>query len=447
MFPMKKKNLFLFFISIINLNLITFNQSNQIIFTFKTKSINVESSKYIEAIIDNHIYITQEIGKPPQKINIYLTTKTGSFIIADSSIDSSFFNKEESTTYLNTSGLEQFYLEFFLKGYYANESFTFQTSIDNSKKQTYNNVEFIHVIEFKDNNEIASGYFGLQLEKKINLNVFNCLKKINAISSYVWYLNYTSDSEGYLAIGEFPPEYNNTETLRKSNPLPCTEGNTNNLCWYLKFNDIYFGNIKLSRERTAKISPELGVIIGTNEYKKKIEENYFNKTLKNQCALQLSDNNNYYYYECDKNADISSFKDLTFSHQEFMYDFVLTKDDLFKVYRDKLYFLIVFNSFAYYGNNWRLGKPFIKKYNFIFKTDSELIYFYNNKEEDSSISNKGESNLIYWIIIGILGLCVIIMVVLILYKVFFKPKKKKANELKEDIDYTNVDKNENALGI
>ena len=40
-----------------------------------------------------------------------------------------------------------------------------------------------------------------------------------------------------------------------------------------------------------------------------------------------------------------------------------------------------------------------------------------------------------------------IFLVLILYKVFFKPKKKKANELKEDIDYTNVDKNENALGI
>ena len=446
MFPMKKKNLFLFFISIINLNLITFNKSNQIIFTFKTESINVESSKYIEAISDNKIYITTEIGQPSQKINMYLTTETDFFIIADSSIDSSYFNKEESKTYLNTSDINTFYLQLFSKAYYANENFSFQTSIDNSNKKTYNNVEFIHAIEFSNNNKIASGYFGLQLQKKNNLNIFNCLKSINAISSYVWYLKYTTDSEGYLAIGEFPPEYNNTEALRKSNPLPCTDDNSDSLCWYLQFVDINFGDIKLIRDRKATISPELGFIVGTNEYKIKIEENYFDKTLKNQCTLKLSDNN-YYYYECDKNTDISSFKDLTFSNQEFMYDFVLTKDDLFKVYGDKLYFLIVFDKYTCYGKNWRLGKPFIKKYTFLFNTDSKLIYFYSDKEKDSSISNKGESNVIYWIIIGILGLCVIIMVALVLYKVFFKPKKKKANELKEDIDYTNADKNENALGV
>jgi hypothetical protein len=443
MFPIKKKLSF-HLISIINILFLSIINSNQIIFPFRTEPINIESSKYIEAITNNKICITTEIGEPPQNLTVYLTSDTSYFIIADYTINSSYYNNAKSTTYLKTSELTDFYFEYFTKAYYANETFLFQTSLDNNNnnKRKYNNIEFIQAMVFSDKNKITPGYFGLQIPKQKKFNFFNNLKNVNAISSYIWYLKYISDSEGYLAIGQYPPEYiNRKEVLKRANALPCQNENQNAyLCWFLRFNDIKFGDIKVNRDRTAEITPELGFIVGTLEYKIKIEENYFGNILKDKCKQILSENN--YYYECDKNTDVSSFKELVFSHQEFMYDFVLTKDDLFKVYGDKLYFLIVFDQYTYYGKNWKLGKPFIIKYNFIYDTDNKLILFYNNKElnDNSNNNNQQGSNLIYWIIIGFLVLCVIVMIVLVFIKIVIKPKKKKADELTDDFEYTKAER-------
>ena len=61
------------------------------------------------------------------------------------------------------------------------------------------------------------------------------------ISSYFFYIKYTSESEGYLSIGELSPEFNNKDAIKKVNALPCK-------------ND--FGNIKVNHEKTTIISPE-----------------------------------------------------------------------------------------------------------------------------------------------------------------------------------------------
>ena len=448
MLLMKKYNLILIFLS----NFIKFTYSNQIIFPFKTE-INNEISNYIESLIDNKIYITTEIGDPPQKINLYLTMDSCFLMIANSSIDSSYYNSYKSKTYLNKSKTS-YYFEYFSNAYHATENFCFQTSYDNSQKKVFNNIEFIHVFEYNANNYISSGYFGLQLPKKNKMNIFEHLKNSNVISSNIFKLYYTSDNEGYLSIGELPSPENddkNIYSVKRANPLPCTSdgGFNSDLCWYLKFNDIKFGDIKVNRDRGAEIVPEIGFIKGTLEYKEKIIVNYFNKNLKTKCQLKAYEQV-FFYYECDKDSDISSFKDLVFSHQEFMCSYVLTKDDLFKKFGDKLFFLIVFDQHLSYGNNWQFGKPFVKKYNFSYDIGSKLIYYYvkNEKEKDRI---KGKNTLIYWIIIGVLGLCVIIMVTLVLAKVFYKPKKKLANELKEDLDNLNQENEENnkenSLGI
>ena len=420
-----------------------FINTNQIILPFKTEEINIEalkSSKYIEAAKDNKIYTTIEIGDPPQKVNLYITMDTYFLLVANSSINYSYFNSEKSKTYYNSSKPD-YYFEYFSDAYFAYDNFIFQTSYDSSKTKIFNNIEFIHIIEYRSANYISPGYLGLQFPRTNKINFFDYLKKSNVISSPVFNLNYTSDKEGYLSIGEYPSQYNdNSGTIKKTNALPCSNGN-NELCWYLKFNDIQFGDIKVNREREAEISPGLEFIKGTKEYMEKIRDNYFGKILKNECK-EIEYENYFRYYECDKNADISSFKDLVFSHQE-LYDFVLTKEDLFKVYDDKLYFLIIFDSFLAYENKWKLGKPFIKKYSFVYDIDNKLISYYEKKE-----NAKGSNVTIYWIIIGILIICILVMIVLVVSKIFFEPKKKKAKELKEDIDYNNIEnKNENALGI
>lgn len=446
MFKIKKNKLYFFLLFIEFFAFINFAKQNQIILPFKTETINIEPSKYIESITENKIYVTVEIGDKPQKINLYLTMKASLLVISDISIDPSYYNCSKSGTYLNNSKSETFYTEIFYKGLYANDSFSFRTSLESTEQKKFDNIEFVHVMEYSLNNYIAPGYFGLQIPKPYKKNIFDNLKKIGAISSYFFNIKYTSESEGYLSIGEFPPEYNNKDAIKKAYALTCLNGlTTDSVCWDLKFNDINFGNIKVSRERAATIAPEYGVIMASGEYWTKIKENYFEKVLSDKCEEKEYGNNYYYYYECQKDTDLSSFEDLVFTHKEFMYNFVLTKDDLFKEYNNKLYFLVIYDNNFYKTKTWQLGKPFIKKYNFVYDIENKLIFFYDNEQTN----NKKGSNLIYWIIIGVLGIGVIVMIILVLNKSYFKPHKKKANELTEDIEYTNADSNnkESALGI
>lgn len=455
MFLLKKFKLIFIFSLLLFFNFIIFTNSNQIIFPFKTEEINDESLNYIEGIQDNKIYITIEIGKPPQKIKLYLTMNTCFLLIANSSIDSSYYNSEKSNSYVNISKNTP-YFEIFTNAYLSKENFNFQTSYDKTNTKEFTNIEFMHVLEYSSSAYISPGYLGLQLPKKNKMNIFDNLKISNAISSHIFNLNYTSDNEGFLSIGEFPSQYNENnekDVIKRTTALPCNNdyASNNDLCWELKFNDVEFGDIKVNRDRGAEIIPELGFIKGTKEYQTKIQENYFSKYHNNNCKL-----NNYgsffYYYECDKNIDISSFKDLVFSHQEFMYDFILTKNDLFKEYKDKIYFLIVFDYYLKYGDNWKLGKPFIKKYSFVYNAESKHIYYYDKQNGNRKGKENGGSSktYIYWIIIGFLGIAMIVMIALVLTKIIFKPEKKKANELtenNEDIDYTNQGDKENSLGI
>ena len=265
------------------------------------------------------------------------------------------------------------------------------------------------------------------------------MKKENVISEEYWNLKYTSDDKGYFILGEYPSEYNDEINVRKTNALPCTEENTN-LCWHLKFNDIKFGEINVNRDRLAEIAPELGFIIGTGEYEQKISENFFNK-FNNKCQKKSTEDYKYNYYECDKDFDTSNFKNLEFIHTDLEFDFIMTKDDLFKIYNNKIYFLIIFS--VYSEKSWKLGKPFIKKYNFGYNTDNNKIYFYHKEEKVDE--SKNNSNTIYYIVLGVLGIGAIIMAIFVIINKYFKPKRKIANELKEEI---NISSNQdNALGI
>lgn len=429
------KNNASFFLLLIIFSTFYLIKPKKIVFPFKTEISDILSSNYIDKYIQNKIYITTEIGSPPKSINIYLTMDTNYLIIANSSIDTSYYNNKESTTYLNTSILTDFYFEYFSSGYFAKDSFLFYTSLDNKQKEKADNIEFIHVLKYSSINIVSPGYFGLQIPKKNRPNIYNCLKKENIISEEYWNLKYTSDNEGFFMIGEYPEEYNEEDWIRKTNALPCEEEGSN-LCWNLKFNDVKFGEINVNRDRTAKISPEFEFIIGTGEYEQKITENFFVK-LNNKCQKKLSESN-YYYYECEKNIDISNFKNLEFSHSEFMYNFIMTRDDLFKIYNDKLYFLVIFNMYSSYGNYWKLGKPFVKKYNFGYNTDNHKIYFFHKEEQEEKPKN---NNIIYYIVIGILVIGVFVMAGFVLFKKIFSPKKIKANELLEDINISNDENN------
>ena len=60
---------------------------------------------------------------------------------------------------------------------------------------------------------------------------------------------------------------------------------------------------------------------------------------------------------------------------------------LFFEFKERYYFLVIFQEEKYSNNNWYLGLPFIKRYQFIFNYDSKTIGFYNENIKEKNKTN------------------------------------------------------------
>ena len=127
---------------------------------------------------------------------------------------------------------------------------------------------------------------------------------------------------------------------------------------------------------------------------------------------------------------------------------------LFMEFKERYYFLIIFPEDKYSNNNWYLGLPFIKRYQFIFNYDLKTIGFYNENIKEKNNTNDetngdGKSNknknvrLIIEISVGIL-LIGLIVVAFIIGKRINNRRKNRANELNDDnYEYFSQENNNN----
>lgn len=160
---------------------------------------------------------------------------------------------------------------------------------------------------------------------------------------------------------------------------------------------------------------------------------------------------------CEKEImeKMPEFPKISFYHKELDFIFELTDKDLFIEYNNKILFLAVYNS--YEQNIWNFGKIFMKKYPFVFDYDKKTISFvniYNINISDNGQGNapeNGEDKFTFWdyfkifllIFLIIIGIVVGVFIGRLLW---FKNRKKRANELDDDYEYNNDkmnNKNEN----
>ena len=323
------------------------------------------------------------------------------------------------------------------------------------KYYTFNDISFNYIYELseeftnsekkifidKNKNEL-SGKIGLQISKSYlsSSNFLNSLIYINAIESDIWSIIFTKEknNQAYLIIGEDLFIYYNSEKKYTSAYLSGIDS-----YWHFYFCDIITGSMKLNKERIAEYAPQLGVIVGTEEYKNYINNNFFvNLTKENICVQKnISFNKEIYsYYECDKNININNFEPIIFTHQELSYNFTLDKNDLFIDYNNKKYFLCIFlekdNSYNSNGEkHWMLGIPFIQKYNFVFDNNLKKIYFYENEYE---YKKQGKMGWFVWVLIIALATFTALLGFYLLFKIIYKPKRINANELEDSF---NIQKN------
>ena len=401
--------------------------SSYIILPFKKENT---SNNFLQSKYNINIHTYMEIGQPKQKIKIYFRDELFSFFILNKNVT---YNEEEmdksqenkinfnnlydnalSSSYKNFSENQNFFIDiYYRKGYLSSESFYFNLNEENNLKQ-FDNIEFVLVNKIKPNRTVISGAIGLLVDEYFlegAQNFGKMLVKKNVTKFCVWSKIYLNNENGVFIFGDYPhilykDKFNKEqyiETDIKLNPYKQK--------WNLNFDGIYFKNnlednkyYYLNTTLYGELKHNLGLIIGTVEYQNLIEENFFNDYIENNICkknkILINDffdkKVNYIYYSCkNESFDKSQFPNLFLKQNNLKYIFELNSNDLFTLYNNEWYFLIIFEGeeTANINHKWFFGEPLLKNYQFVFDPINYKIGFYNslipilNKEEKIKDNN------------------------------------------------------------
>ena len=492
----------IFHLLILNLGKII--HSSIVVIPFELNEINFKNEKLsatelINNLFENEFYTTMQLGDEKIKSFGIISFTDHHPILSESicekknkfqynkNIINTGYSLENSNTkkylgsttdYLNKIKSVEFYSEHF---WYFNETLINE-----------NNMKMIEIFLIKDN---STNTFNSKLCLSIGLNdpfkvysnpspphFIDYLSSKNKIETQDWTIKFTDKNKGQLIIGDLPHNYEkNKDKYSESNYTKC---NTECIItffqpWGIAMKEIYFNisaNVKIvANENNNKLLLvyNFGFIIGSYKYKNLIYENYFKKLIdKNICEMEKSDitkynkshyfintDGDYYMFICNKEMKIhiKEFPTLFFSNIQYEYIFELTYEDIFKEINDYYYFMIIFpniNPDDYDINEkeeWHLGLPFLKKYQFVMNFDYKTIGFYkfqnlynpdknnNNKHGENGKGEKSENKSINKILLIILEILIIIILIIAAFfigKFFNKKRKKRANEMKdEDFEY------------
>lgn len=415
----------------------------------------------------NQIYTVLKIGTPEQSMMCIFNSENNLFLVGsqDDCYSKSEYNYSISQS-TSSKIVRKVEGDDYFPGYsIINETIQLYTDINLKRLEEVPNFQIRYEEPRRSwsgkdpENKIFCGEIGFQINEGKNTwaKFVKQLKNADIINSYVLTLKYNSENSGNFYVGEYPHVYDPTnfqeEQLMTTYVVPKTSFSqfrilmdniyllTNNGTKFnLKNNEVYF-------------HIELGLIEGPLEYISYINYSFFNKYYeKNICHSDkvYYDTNYYNVTICeDDGFNLKEFPSLFFYHNELNMTFELDYNDLFKKIDNKYLFLVSYSSFSYYY--WKLGKPFLKKYQITLNLDAKTISFYNtikenknNNEEEKEEIVSEESNNIYLII-----LCFILSTALFIVTFYFtkelkNKRKKKANELTDDnFDYSVQDnKNE-----
>ena len=406
--------------------------NNGIVFKFKDQDLKLENNSLIfKSLFSNNLISQIEIGYPKQKINIYLSSKDYEFYIEENLTNESYYNYNNSTFSKKKSNEMEFFDSPYYSGFYMQDIFTFKNT--NNSEIAINNFSFI-----LSNNLIGKGYSTIGLNyynpsDDYNINFLKQLKEKKVISNYTWNLKYLDNNNGIITFGSFPHMYNNL-FLKENLRFTSNSFNENNLDWNIFFDKIIFNNNKeqiiFKGSSICELNLVRDLIKAPFEYKF-----IFIKYIFNQSKCEEVNVSTNIFYICDKKTKIYKLPSIQFKSRDLNFTFEMTYKDLFKEINGKLFFLIYFNKLdKNQFRFWILGKPFIKKYQFIFEQEKRLVGFYQIIENPISYFN------LQVILICILSSIIIILWILVFRFFKYKIRKKRINEIDDIYDYSSYKK-------
>jgi len=458
------------------LNLVIFNilllkfSISYIIYPFKTRMPQIEESEsnitlLFRSLIDNNIYINIEMGQPKQVIDVFLRTDVEEFyfsekVKSDINTNSSnplifdvnsninnFFNARKSISLEISNKSITYYKACRHQGIFSTDILYFEANNLFNEDNDENDYIKKRISFILYNTTVGNmpGVLGLQAPKfkeKKEYCFIEQLKYNDIINSYFWMINYTSEYEGNLIIGEQPHILDKLnfkeEELEMAHPFLYSS----NIDWGLRFDDIYFCQTKIDAEKYCSLNIEMNYILGNTLLEKELDK-YFNEFIQNDTCFKEDIQYPYFphiFYYCNKNIyekNIIYFPSLQFYHNELNTIFKLDYKDLFVEKHDKLILMIFFDKM---NMGWHLGKPFLKKYSFLMNQDTKLLGFYNKR----IINNKNNDDYNYItiikIVIIILGIIILFILGIFIGKYFNKRKEKPLNIIDEDFEYQSENK-------
>ena len=465
--------IFYFFITLLIDSILSYKvivlKFKEIIQDFNESEKNINYSTFILNNYLEYKTITEiKIGTPPKLIPFLINSNIKIFLMR---IENQIFdlnsNKYDlyipsnSSSFKNISQIMELDIMNSFKYSLINETiYLCKDKINCNNELEIKNIQLFleNINNIKKNNYYLYSYgelgFSTSESSNTQSNFFSELQNLGIIKSIIITIEYTSDNEGLIYIGDYPHifknnEYNENE-LMTTYTIP-VQGFTSQL--KLRINRLYIINKKEEyidfENNIVFYNFGLGIILSTEEYYNKIIELFFKKYINlNICAENLINKgrNSYYIISCQKCQEfkIEEFPTLYLFKEEFKFTFELNYKDLFKEFNNIFYFLIVYFPFS--NTNFELGKPFLKKYKFIYNGDSKTIHFYNTllkKKNTENINDKNaykdtsNKNLIYIIILilGILLIIVLALVFIYLIKQINQKRKLRTNELDDEFDY------------
>ena len=448
--------------------------SKNIILSFKRVSFEkFIGKKTLDDYINYDIYTDLLMGTPPQKVTNFIEPSDSVFqfkkkplqynenkfnksITKIETEQFSLFNSNKSSTYL---------------GFYS-DNFIFN-SYDN-KIIKVPNLKFTIYLNNRDENE-KYGIIGLYTKIKgssIFDDIYNFvdeLKNKEIIDDYVFTFIYENNNNyfnielGKILIGEYSYIFNQNINLNEEVKIySASSGHWSFLIDEIKFefnNETYTENhIEIDFDFFSKF------IKGSKEYNEKIKNIFLNKLLNdNLCDKKIiSENKNrnqYEIYSCNNTnfviEKLKNFPNIYFTIKSENLVFSLTYNDLFKLFEDRLYFMIIFpfDKYIDHSKNWMLNEIFLTKFTANFNLEAKTISFYKdqinkaNNFIDNNESNNSNFKSIIRILVEILMGIVIIICIYLIYRKYRKSRKLLANELEDNnYDYIpNERKKENKL--
>ena len=396
--------------------------------TFKVDNIN--------NLYYNYLYINLDVGVPKQNATkLFLTQGKHSFYIYDSkSYSNVSYNPGYSSGYrailddpveLTTSDC--------YKGVFSMDTFFIQN-------QKFDNFTFILCTRSKSNiYQLFDGEIGLNLEyaPSPNSNFIQVLKNKEIIDNYIYSINYVNDEEGFLLIGEYPHMiYSNNFFYQKTSEFNeenlkwiHSEIGKYNYHWTILFDKISYGDGGFFQaQREARIVIDTKYIISSSQY-----YNLFKEIFGQKCTVILL-GEDLQGLKCSKDINIELTPEIKFFNKELNTTFVLDYNDLFIEKDDYFYFLVI-NYIEYEPNYWILGKPFLKKYLLLYNYDNKMIGFYNNERKNKNNRKNLLSSYGLSIFFNIFFAFIVIVLLFVFFRYYFKNRRIRANELEDKFNY------------